>query len=77
MAIQAALELLDVTPIEGSPALKAKMRLLCGCVIEETVPADYVRDTALGERIVVGKYACPQGHPTGGQACGAGSKRPE
>ncbi len=75
MVIQAALELLEEAPVEGSSQLNVTIRLLCGCVIEARVPADYVRDTALGERIVVGKYACPEGHPTGGQACGAGTER--
>ena len=75
MAIQAALELLEVRDVPSDAARVAvTMRLLCGCVITEVVPRDRVRDTALGERIVVGKYACPAGHPTGGQACGAGTK---
>lgn len=74
MAIQAALELLKADPIEGDPArLRVTMRLLCGCVITEDVAREWVRETALGETIVVGKYACPEGHPTGGQACGSGT----
>jgi len=73
MAIQAARELLAVSEVPGDPdRLRVTMRLLCGCEIIESVPRDRVRDTALGERIVVGKYACPEGHPTGGQACGSG-----
>lgn len=64
MASQAAVALLRETPIPGAPArIEAVLELACGCTVTRVVAADRIAETVDGERIPVGKYPCPKGHP--------------
>jgi hypothetical protein len=60
---QAAIRVLDVAAVPGSPdVLDAKIELRCGCVIERRVAAERILERESGERFAVGKYPCPLGH---------------
>ena len=64
MASHAAVSLVSETPVPGTPVrVEAVLKLACGCTVTRVIAADRVAETTSGERIPVGKYPCPEGHP--------------
>lgn len=63
MASQAVRRLLDATPTADGTAVDATLELQCGCRVVRTLPEDRLVERPNGERFVVGKYPCPEGHP--------------
>ena len=47
-------------------AFDAVLELRCGCTLARTVPVERTVLLESGERRVVGKYVCPNGHAVGG-----------
>lgn len=56
--------LLDLGPDPDDPTrVLATLELMCGCRVTRSLPEDRVVERPGGERFMVGKVPCPQGHP--------------
>ena len=64
MTAQAAVAILSLAPA-GPGRVRARLRLACGCTVERELNGDRVLERDGGERFIVGKYPCPEGHPAG------------
>jgi|GEM_PF-1212809 len=64
MTLHSAQELLAETQ-EPDGRVRARLRLVCGCVIERAVASDRILEAEDGRRFAVGKYPCPLDHPVG------------
>ncbi len=62
MASHAAVALLAETPRDDGRR-DVELRLACGCTVRCAVEASRLVDTVDGQRLAVGKYPCPAGHP--------------
>jgi hypothetical protein len=45
--------------------VQARLRLACGCTVDRELNDDRVLERAGGEKFIVGKYPCPEGHRGG------------
>jgi hypothetical protein len=64
MVAQAAVAILSLAPA-GPGRVQARLRLACGCTVDRELNEDRVLERDDGERFVVGKYPCPEGHRGG------------
>lgn len=64
VASHAVRRLLGLAPSADDPQqVVVTVELMCGCRVTRTIAEDRIVERPGGERFVVGKVPCPQGHP--------------
>jgi hypothetical protein len=64
LVAQAAVAILSLASA-GPGRLSARLRLACGCTVDRELDEDRVLEREDGEKFIVGKYPCPEGHRGG------------
>lgn len=64
MVSQPATRLLSTAALpDDDTRVQATLELRCGCTVTQAIAIDRILQRPDGERIAVGKYRCPVGHP--------------